>query len=334
VNAGVPDGSEGRSDGSRQPAARQPPAARMLSAGAKGAERVARATGVDRAINDAVEEAIVRALRSPAVIRAIERALESQAEAPGRSSEELSQVVRQVLESDAAQGVWTEFLQSEQAQQLVERVAGAPEIRAAIASQSAGLITDIGVRLTVISERFDDALERVIRPRDAEEETDQAGLATRAIAAAIDLGLLFAGYSLISGVLASVVTGLFGQTLPLAVVIVLGVLAVVAGGAIFATFWALAGQTPGMRFLAIRLTHHGSSEITFKLGVRRVFAVILSLLPLGLGYFAILRDPKRRAWADRMTGTEVIYDAVARSAPHARASSTSRAAQRHRPPTG
>lgn len=49
---------------------------------------------------------------------------------------------------------------------LVERIARAPEIRAAIASHGAGLITDIGVRLTIITEEFDDALERVVRPRD------------------------------------------------------------------------------------------------------------------------------------------------------------------------
>jgi NADH:ubiquinone oxidoreductase subunit len=50
-----------------------------------------------------------------------------------------------------------------------------------------------------------------------------------------------------------------------------------------------------------------------------VFAVIISLLPLGLGYLAILRDPQRRAWADRMTQTKVCYDSVARSAARARA---------------
>jgi hypothetical protein len=58
--------------------------------------------------------------------------------------------------------------------------------------------------------------------------------------------------------------------------------------------------------------------------------VILSLLPLGLGYLAILRDPRRRAWADRMTGTEVIYDDVLRSAPHAGSKSNPAAAARHR----
>ena len=81
---------------------------------------------------------------------------------------------------------------------LVERVAGAPEIRAAIASQSAGLITDIGVRLTIITEGLDDAMERIVRPRDPDSETDQAGLATRLVAAGVDLGLLLAAYSLIS----------------------------------------------------------------------------------------------------------------------------------------
>jgi len=295
-----------------------PPAARVLTAGAKSAERVARAAGVDRVVNDAVEEAIVRALRSPAVLRAIERAIEeSHAEAAERRSDEIAQVVRRVLQSDAAGQAWTEFLESEQAQMLVERIAAAPEIRAAIASQSAGLITDIGVRLTMISERLDDTLERVVRADDPDSETNQAGLATRAIAAGIDLALLFAAYSLISGVIASLVSAAFGDRLSLAAIIVLCVLGTVTAGAIFAAFWALAGQTPGMRFLSIRLEHHSSREITAGCAIRRVFAVILSLLPFGLGYLAILRDPRRRAWADRMTGTEVIYDIVARSAPHA-----------------
>lgn len=302
-----------------------PPAARVLTAGAKSAERVARAAGVDRVVNEAVEEAIVRALGSPAVLRAIERAIESHAEAAERDSDEIAQVLRRALQSDTAEHVWSEFLESEQAQMLVERIAGAPEIRAAIASQSAGLITDIGVRLTVISEGLDDALERVLRVDDPDSETNQAGLATRAIAAGIDLGLLFAGYSLVSGVLGSVISAVFGDHLSLAAVIVLCVLGVVTGGAIFAAFWALIGQTPGMRFLSIRLEHHGSREITAGCAVRRVFAVLLSLLPVGLGYLAILRDPRRRAWADRMTGTEVIYDTVARSAPHASLSRASAA---------
>ena len=75
-------------------------------------------------------------------------------------------------------------------------------------------------------------MERVVRPRDeADWETDQAGLATRLVAAGIDLGLLFAVYSLASGVLASIISFTFGQQLSLAAAIVLGVLGFLAAGA-------------------------------------------------------------------------------------------------------
>lgn len=293
------------------------PVTRMLTAGARGAERVARATGVDRALNQAAEEAMVRALRSPTVMRALARAIESHDVSRDWDSDEIARLVQALLASDAAAQAWAQFLESEQAQMLVERIAGAPEIRAAIASQGAGLITDIGVRLTVVTEEFDDALERIVRPRDPDSETNQAGLATRLVAAGIDLALLFGAYSLISSVIASLASAIFGHNLSLPAVIILSLLGVVVGGGCFAAFWALAGQTPGMRFLSIRLMHNGSSEITAGCAIRRVLALILALLPLGLGYFAILRDRNRRAWHDRMTGTEVIYDVVERTAPHA-----------------
>jgi uncharacterized RDD family membrane protein YckC len=252
-------------------------------------------------------------------VRALERAAESHAEAAELNKDEIRQMVKRALESDVGSAVWSEFLESEQVQTLIERIASAPEIRMAIAAQGAGLITDVGVRLTTMSESLDDTLERFTRPRDPDSEIDQAGLATRAVAAAIDLGLIFAGYSLLSGVIASLISAVFGKPLSLASDIVLAALAVIVGGAIFATFWALAGQTPGMRFLSIRLKHHGSRDITFGRAVARVFAVLLSLAPVGLGYLAILRDSRRRAWADRLTGTEVVYDSVARSASRARA---------------
>ena len=109
---------------------------------------MAKVTGVDHALNEAVEEAIVRALRSPAVIRAIERSIEEHATNVNQDSDELAAATRRVLESEAAGQVWKEVLDSDQAQQLVERVAKAPEVRAAITAQGAGLITDIGIRLT------------------------------------------------------------------------------------------------------------------------------------------------------------------------------------------
>jgi uncharacterized RDD family membrane protein YckC len=309
----------------------RPPGARVLAAGAKGAERVARAAGVDRLLNEAAEEAIVRALESPAVIRAIERVLESDALTAEVDSDEARQIVKRALKSETAAAVWSEVLESKQVQQLIERIARAPEVRAAIAAQGAGLIMDAGLRLTAISERLDDAMERIVRPRDSDSEIDQAGLATRAMAAAIDLALLFASYSLLSGAFSSLISDIFGRPLSLVSIIVLSALGVIVAGAIFAMFWALTGQTPGMRFLAIRVSHRRSRDLTFGRAVWRVVAVILSLLPLGLGYLAILRDPQRRSWADRLSGTEVLYDSVAREAARARAGSAVSQGARDRP---
>ena len=42
---------------------------------------------------------------------------------------------------------------------------------------------------------LDDVLERIVRHRDPDSETNQAGLATRLVAAVIDLGLLSLLYS-------------------------------------------------------------------------------------------------------------------------------------------
>jgi uncharacterized RDD family membrane protein YckC len=299
----------------------KPPVARLLSAGARQAGRMAQATGVDRALDEAVEEAIVRALSSPAVGRAIERAMAGHAEAAGLSSEEMARIVKQVLESEAAAQAWGEVLESREVQMLIERIAEAPEIRSAIAAQGAGLITDIGVKLTRLTEAFDDALERIVRHREPDSETNQAGLATRLVAFAIDFGLLFAIYSLASGVIASVVSFSFGGTLSLAGAIAIGVIGYLLGGAILVLFWSLGGQTPGMRVLSIRLMQDGSRDVTLGRAIKRLFALALALLPLGLGYFWILRNPSRHAWHDTMTGTEVIYDEQQR-APYVAADAT------------
>ncbi len=238
------------------------------------------------------------ALRSPAVLRALERAIESHDVTEAWRSDEIAQLVNRLLASDAAGQAWAQFLESEQAQMLVERIAGAPEIRAAIASQSAGLITDIGVRLTIITEEFDDALERLVRPIRTPRPTRPGSPRDRW--RPVSTWRCCSPYSLISSVLASLVSAIFGQPClsggdhPESA-------RRAGGGGFFAAFWALAGQTrdavPVHPPDAPRL-----AEITFGCAVRRVLALILALLPLGLGYLAILRDPRRRGWHDRMTG--------------------------------
>ena len=53
--------------------------------------------------------------------------------------------------------VWRRLLASDEAQKLVERIAEAPGMRAAIRAQSAGLIEDIGRKIGAASRTLDDA---------------------------------------------------------------------------------------------------------------------------------------------------------------------------------
>ena len=87
------------------------------------------------------------------------------------------------------------------------------------------------------------------------------------------------------------------------------------GGSTFVAFWALVGQTPGMRLLSIHLDVGGSREVGLRRAIRRLFAVPLALLPAGLGFLAILLSPERRGWHDRIAGTTVVYDEAVALAP-------------------
>jgi uncharacterized RDD family membrane protein YckC len=288
--------------------------------GARAGERLAEATGVDQAFEEAAEEAIVRALRSPAVERAIVRVILEQnavqtALEEALTSDEVADAIVEALNTPAADQVWREILASPKAQMLVERIAEAPEVRAAITQQGAGLVTDLGRRLTAITEKVDDAVKlavhRVLRRPGHEAETDQVGLITRAVAAGIDLALIGLALSLGSTVLAAVLPAVFGGSDGLSIfgLVGLSALGVWLGGSAFVAFWALIGRTPGMSLLSIHLEADGSREIGLRRALKRIFAIPLALLPAGMGFWAIVVSPHRRGWHDRLSGTTVVYDA-------------------------
>lgn len=268
----------------------------------------------------------MRALRSPAVERAIVRVLVEQnaverALEQALSSEEVEAAIVKALDSGAADRVWAQILASPKAQMLVERIAEAPEVRAAITQQGFGLITDIGRRLTSVTEVLDDAVEklvhRMLRRSGHEAETNEVGLVTRAVAAAIDVALISLALSIGSGLLASIIPAVTGGSDGLSAlgVLALGVIGVAIGSSLFVTFWALVGQTPGMRLLSIHLDAGGSSQLGLRRALKRLLGVGLSLLPAGLGFLAIVLSSQRRGWHDRLAGTVVVYDESAILAP-------------------
>jgi uncharacterized RDD family membrane protein YckC len=302
----------------------EPLAARVIGQGARGARNLADAAGLGQALDAAAEESIVRAVESPALERALIRLAEE-----GRLEEVLTRtaahadlegLVLEAIDSDAADRVWERILASDKAQMLVERVAEAPEVRAAIAQQGVGLIGDIGRQVRRLTRPLDNVLERIVRAllRRPKREgvTNAAGLVTRALAAAIDIGLLFVGFSLAAGLLAAILNFIFGSEegglgtvgVLVAVLVILSISAWIV-----ASFWALAGQTPGMRFLAIRLDRDGERRIGARAAFKRLFALPLAVLPLGLGLFAILVSDRRRGWQDAVADTDVLYEADERA---------------------
>ena len=291
-------------------------AARLLGGGARSAQAVAEATGIDDALDIAVEEAIVRALESPAVERAVVRVLEGPAveEALERilSSPTVERAAIDALDSPLVDKVWDRLLQSEEAQKLVERIAEAPEVRAAITQQGFGLLEDIGRQIRRIAHRFDAAAERLARrlalrgPRT--QRTDNAGLVTRLLAMTVD-GLLVGAAFLAGTAIFDFAVSAFAEwdrSTPLAIALGTAYLVSLSAAYLF-FFWTLAGQTPGMRFLGIRIDDYdGTPRLSPGTAVRRLIGIVLAAIPLGLGFLVVLLSERRRGLHDRIARTEVI----------------------------
>ena len=177
---------------------------RIIAAGARtsigGIRRVAGTTGVEDAIEEAVADAVIRALESPATDRAIREALAS-ATTERRSTRSSSRRwwqghrrgdperaeqprderrINEVLESELVDRVWDKLLASDEMQRLVERIAEAPEVRAAITQQGVGLLQDVGRGISGVARRIDDTVERfarrLLRRPQRTERSKEAGL--------------------------------------------------------------------------------------------------------------------------------------------------------------
>lgn len=314
--------------GDRQPVARSqapggpqangrhtPFAARLLGAGARGAGTFGRATGLDKAAEMAAEEAIVGALESEAVERALARVLAGplveESVQSALESDAVKHALLETMDSELVDEVWRRLLASQQVQQLVERVAEAPEVRAAIASQGVGLLDDIGRQIARLARDLDDTCERVLRrlffrsPRRS--QTDRAGVATRALAFLIDALIVNLSFTVLAGAVTLVVTllGGSGEGVPRGVVAAGSFAWLLVVGAYLVGFWCLGGQTPGMRFLGIRLDVR---RLPLARAVRRLIGLGLSIVTFGIGFLGIVFGERRRSWADRMGQTEVVYD--------------------------
>jgi uncharacterized RDD family membrane protein YckC len=215
------------------------------------------------------------------------------------------------VDSRLVDTVWQRVLASDEAQKLVERIAQAPEVRNAIASQGVGFLDDIRRELGRIAQRVDGAIERILRAvfrrQQRTEPTECAGAFTRLLAFALDVGALNLAFIAISALVAFVASIVFPSDVT-APALAVGAAAWFAAGAVYlVSFWSLLGQTPGMSIVGIRVVAPGEPRVRVRLAIRRLAGMALAAIPLGLGFLGIVFSERRRGLQDVMGHTEVRY---------------------------
>jgi len=218
------------------------------------------------------------------------------------ASGELDRLIAQALASPQTIEVTDRVLASEEMQRTLRSVASSPELRAAMAKQSAGLAEDVvaGARRSAVA-----ADRRIGRPSPLRE---YAGVATRGLALAFDalaVLLIDAAASAMVAVIASLVGGIRPHWLAGSL---LGAGSILIAGGYFVLFWSAAGQTPGMRLMRLRVRRADGGGISLGRAIVRVVGLALAIIPLFAGFLPALFDERRRALPDLLAGTVVTYD--------------------------
>jgi uncharacterized RDD family membrane protein YckC len=77
-------------------------------------------------------------------------------------------------------------------------------------------------------------------------------------------------------------------------------------------FWSVAGQTPGLKFMGLRVVTLDGKHLSLKRAALRMVGYVISTVPLYLGFAWVLIDDRRQGWHDKLARTCVIYDWDAR----------------------
>ncbi len=83
---------------------------------------------------------------------------------------------------------------------------------------------------------------------------------------------------------------------------------IITVGIYLVVFWSITGQTPGMRFMHIRVVDARGEPPNLGRSVLRFIGLVLAIIPLFLGFLPVLIDDRRRGIQDMLAGTVVLYD--------------------------
>jgi uncharacterized RDD family membrane protein YckC len=294
-------------------------------AGAAGRAALFPARTATRIWREQLEAAVGEALSSPELARIVDRALAgSLPEEIARSvvrrrvlervvaelaaSGELDRLLAAALASPRTLELTERVLASEETRLALRQAAASPEIRDAITRQTTGLAEEVVGDLRASAVRLDGRAERAVGRREPARRAEYAGIATRALALATDTILATLVYMSVVGVV-SIVSSLVGGLRPEWLVgALLGAGWALFAGTYFVLFWSSAGATPGMRLLRLRLRTAAGGAPSVGRSIVRLVGLVLSIVPMFLGFVPVLFDERRRGLADFLAGTVVVYE--------------------------
>jgi len=214
----------------------------------------------------------------------------------------LDRLVEEALASPRTNELVDRIVQSEEMKRAIRELAASPEVREAVALQTAGMAEELAVEVRAWARRLDTRLDRRHRAGTA-----YAGLVTRAIALTLDLLLIVVVFTLVSGFVA-LISSLVGTLRPAWLVgTLLGVGWGLVAGVYLAFFWSVAGRTPGMHLLHLRVRDGSGKPPSLLRAIVRVLGTWISIVPFFAGYLPVLFDARRRGLPDLLAGTEVVY---------------------------
>jgi hypothetical protein len=202
---------------------------------------------------------------------------------------------------------------------VLDDVVADPRLRNLVRQQSLGLVLDAQERFRRRLARGDDTVDRVVRrivplgrPRGldrlapAGRSTHYAGVVTRGVALVVDLGVL----ALLAGPGLSATLGLLDAVLsPAPGWVVAGATTTVGAAAplYFALSWCLTGSTLGSFVAGFAICGRGGERPALWRSAARAWLGLLLLPVWAVGMACTPLTSRRTAWHDRLTGTEARY---------------------------
>jgi uncharacterized RDD family membrane protein YckC len=252
-----------------------------------------------------IERVVAEASKSDDFAKSIVAALENERSAQVLQDVLASPAVERLIASALRPELTDRLLRSPEFERALRGVLTSPEVRHALTRQSSSLAAEAAAGARGRATRLDDRL--VLRKAPAVPGR-YGGFATRGIGLAAD-ALLVGVVFLLGAALIGLVASLVGHLRPEWLVgVLMGSGYLLVSTVYFVGFWSTAGQTPGMRFMRVRVITRAGEPPGFWRSIVRLIGLWLAIIPCFAGFLPALVDERRRALQDFLAGTLVVYD--------------------------